>query len=195
MKYLWWHDVQAAVKRPLWLLSRVKCQKSYLHSYSLVLSFLRLYLIISPLSLCTFFANIIYTSHPNDCYLNIHGFMAFHCLFGQLLGLDFSVFSTHTHTHKFHRFFCAIISFISCDFFSSFLLFGWTQCATGRSFYFYFFCFLLVTLHCRWILMRCCCRFFFSPLSIPVFYYNLMLSFGFCTSIIVITKRDYVVTD
>lgn len=134
-----------------------------------------------PLSLCTFFANT--RSSKLDCYLNIHGFMAFHCPIWPIVRSVFSVVAFFTHTaHKISSFLlCATFPFIPCDFFLT--LFG---VITMRQSVGTFYVLLLGSSSLPdgfwW-------GFFSFSQSIPVFYFNLMLSSvgyfgGFCMSII-----------
>lgn len=169
-----------------WQLSRVKCQKSYLHSYSFGF-FLRLYLIISIV--------IVYIFRqfkmPNDCYLNIHGFMAFLYPLDQLFGLDFLFFFSHTK----------ISSFLLCNNFIHFMrLFFISSVNTmcHRSFNIFFSLLFLgysslpmdsdevlfsLSYRFRYFISILCCHSFVILCAVFVFL------------VIVITKCDYVVTD
>lgn len=142
---------------------------------------------------CVLFSPI--RSSKRDCYLNIFTVSWLFTLSNLAdcsVGV-FSFFHTHKHRTKFHRFFC-VQHFIH----SMWLFFSLSSSVdTMRRSVGAFLCCGLVPLHC---LMDSDEVFFSFSQSIPVFYFNLMLSSvgyfsGFCVSIIVITKRDYVVTD
>lgn len=127
---IWWH-VQIAVKwwSPVEF-RRTKCQKSYLHSWSL---FSRLYPIISIVILYNFFRQYSSSKRLSFEYSRFHGFPP-----SNPTDCSAGVF---THRTKFQRFFCATFHSIHATLFSHFL---WTQCGHRLA----FLCYLLVTHHC-----------------------------------------------